>query len=606
MANISKDTNAVNANAHGGADVTNWISQINAGGTVYDIATHHNITFVEGQGGARTTWNGLSDIEVVIPTIKDIVQTPIEFAGTVGADGVITWNDTHKDGPKTGYLVFFTADCAKFSDAEIACEAGDMAIYDGAKWNVVSGENQVQLVGSTDADNRLTIAVGASKDVLTVEGKTLALTLDYADLNGHLNVTPGAVEDVVIDTITVAGKHIDVKEGEKDVRTIGTDKTIKDLKATKLSDGTVNLTGATGLVNSITPAVYTPGTLPTITPNQERTFDVSGGAVSKVDGSDFIATVSNSAVTFVTSDGTGNHIEAMTNITEKVGAAFVNGIHTTKETETADITVEGYIKPTDGVNAKFVTGLEGNITKVITSATKGDIVFGAGSDVVTGLGAEKSDKSGDVLTDVTVTANNDTSVLNEATVTDHVLSFGKTNVTSGVQTTYKSKSFTTGAYSYTKPEYTETAFTTGGFEKVDDVKYTFDKGNETKYERVTEKWGLNTPALTTTKGAYQFSDSGMKASVPAGSYVASATTGTLPTYTPMQFGTTDITGSVNTALDYTDVTIHTLADNINTIDLPGAYTLVEGETGVEVGVAGDITVGGTVNLEGYVTKVEIK
>jgi hypothetical protein len=98
----------------------------------------------------------------------------------------------------------------------------------------------------------------------------------------------------------------------------------------------------------------------------------------------------------------------------------------------------------------------------------------------------------------------------------------------------------------------------------------------------------------------------MKASVPAGSYVASATTGTLPTYTPMQFDTTDITGSVNTALDYTDVTIHTLADGITTIDLPGAYTLVESETGIEVGVAGDITVGGTVNLEGYVTKVEIK
>jgi hypothetical protein len=74
----------------------------------------------------------------------------------------------------------------------------------------------------------------------------------------------------------------------------------------------------------------------------------------------------------------------------------------------------------------------------------------------------------------------------------------------------------------------------------------------------------------------------------------------------MQFGTTDITGSVNTALDYTDVTIHTLADGITTIDLPGKYTLSTVETGgVEVGVAGDITVGGTVNLEGYITDVEV-
>ena len=133
-----------NANVHDGAAVTNWISQINAGGTTYDIATHHSIKFVEG--GEETTWNGLTDLTVVIPTIQDIVQTPIEFAGTVGADGVVVWNATHTDGPKTGYLVFVTADCT-FGD--LACEAGDMAIYDGAKWNIVSGENQVKIVAGT-------------------------------------------------------------------------------------------------------------------------------------------------------------------------------------------------------------------------------------------------------------------------------------------------------------------------------------------------------------------------------------------------------------------------------------------------------------------------
>jgi hypothetical protein len=89
----------------------NWISQINAGGKVYDIATHHSITFKDGKNDQTgIEWNGLSDLEIIIPSITDIVQTPIEFAGTVGENGAITWNDAHKDGPQTGYLVFFTAD----------------------------------------------------------------------------------------------------------------------------------------------------------------------------------------------------------------------------------------------------------------------------------------------------------------------------------------------------------------------------------------------------------------------------------------------------------------------------------------------------------------
>jgi hypothetical protein len=67
MANISSKETLL----HGGAEVTNWISQINAGGTVYDIATHHSITFKDGNGGAETVWNGLTDLEVVIPSIAD-------------------------------------------------------------------------------------------------------------------------------------------------------------------------------------------------------------------------------------------------------------------------------------------------------------------------------------------------------------------------------------------------------------------------------------------------------------------------------------------------------------------------------------------------------
>ena len=157
MANITDKTNL-----NGHVDITdgkqNWISQINAGGTVYDIATHHSVTFVEGNNGAKTVWNGLTDLEVVIPSITDIVQTPIEFAGTVDANGDITWVNGHSK-EEVGSLVFVTDDC---TFAGKACEAGDMAIYDGTKWNIVSGENQVEIVGGTsdvNDDNRTTVAV---------------------------------------------------------------------------------------------------------------------------------------------------------------------------------------------------------------------------------------------------------------------------------------------------------------------------------------------------------------------------------------------------------------------------------------------------------------
>jgi hypothetical protein len=80
-----------NKNVHGEGEVksavTNWISQINAGGEVYDIATHHGITFKDGNGDTTgVTWNGLTDVEIVIPTIQDLIQDPIKFVGTVDED----------------------------------------------------------------------------------------------------------------------------------------------------------------------------------------------------------------------------------------------------------------------------------------------------------------------------------------------------------------------------------------------------------------------------------------------------------------------------------------------------------------------------------------
>lgn len=596
-----------NANVHDGAAVTNWISQINAGGTTYDIATHHSIKFVEG--GEETTWNGLTDLTVVIPTIQDIVQTPIEFAGTVGADGVVVWNATHTDGPKTGYLVFVTADCT-FGD--LACEAGDMAIYDGVKWNIVSGENQVKIVAGTaegvTENNRTTIAVGAAKDVLVVEGKALALTLDYADINAHL--TTGDVEDVKFTNATVGNAYVKLTyEGDQAPMTIGTDINLD--KASALKDGTVDLKNATGLVNSVTFGEFNAGKLPEYNPNSEGKFTVDGGSLNLSSGlatGDFIDSVSMDAVTFETAvDGDANKIKMVTGIVAGNGKEFLKGIHITGEDETADFTIAGFVKPTKD-NVQFVEGLEGNLTPV-TSITDGNFELVSGSDLATGFGDAATGKGGEVLSNVTVTPVKNANVLSTATVTDHVLSFGNVDVMSDVTVAYESRSLNKTGFKYTAPQATNTAFVTSGFTKVADVDYTFGRDKETTYTTTEAMWKLNTPSLKVTKGSYSFNDSGMVATIPSSTFIASVTPGELPSLTDGKVGTTDVTGTVGTELSYETVTVHTLKEEINTITLPGAYTLgsadADGDNTVLVGKAGELaSIVATVDLEKYVVGVE--
>lgn len=603
MANISN-----NVNVHDGAAATNWISQINAGGQVYDLATHHSIKFVDGKGGAETAWNGLSDIEVVIPSITDIVQSPIEFAGTVGSNGEVSWNTAHADGPQVGYLVFITADCT-FNGS--ACEAGDMAIYDGANWQIVSGENQVTITGTTNgeisADNRTVVKVGAVKDVLEVEGKALALTLDYTDLNdNHLAISKGEITSVAFDTMTVGSVGIKLNKADDVVNTIGEEKSFA--KATALKDGTVTLNNATGLVNGIDWGTFDAGTQTTSEGNSEQNLTVSGGNLtltSNQNTGDFVDSVKINAVTFAdATNGEAGSIHMVTDIVAGNGQSFVNGIHVTGAEETADLTIKGYTTP-EKEGVKFVEGIEGGLTPV-TSITDGGIELTDGSDFVTGISSTES-TSGEVVSSVNVTANNNTSVLNSASVVDHVLSFGSTNVTSNVSTTCGYKNLTKGKYAYTAPVATNTAFVTSGFTNVDDVKYTFGKAQETTYTTTTDDWKLNTPELTVTYGGYGFNDAGMKANVPAGTFIASVTAGNLPSWTGYDFTSVDVTGSVKTELTTEDFKFNAL--KANTLNTPGEYSLatVAAESGdIVVGKEGALDANvATVDLSTYLTGVAI-
>jgi hypothetical protein len=485
-----------------------------------------------------------------------------------------------------------------------------MAIFDGEKWNIVTGENQVELVGTTDDNNRLTIAVGSAKDVLTVEGKTLALTLDYADLDKHVALTPGGKVNVDFTKVTVDNDYIKLVKAADQTLSVGVDTTF-DLP-TELASDVVTLKNATGLVNSITWGTFTQGTQTDSSKNSEKKLDITGGSLTLSSGQTeghFVDGVSMGDVTFVDADETDtNKIHVLTGITPGVGAEFLNGIHITGEDETADFTIAGFVKPTKD-NVQFVEGLEGSLTPV-TSITDGDFKLVAGTDLVTGFGAE-STTSGDVLSNVTVTANNNASVLNSAYVEGNVLKFGSANVTNGVTVETKYKSLTKTGFEYTAPKATNTAFVTSGFEKVANVDYTFGRGNETTYTPTDAMWKLNTPDIVLTKGTYTINHTNMKATVPAQSFVTTVTPGELPTWTGYDFGTTDITGTVNTTLTTTPKTLHVANNDITTMTLPCAYTLEKGaaEDGVSltVGKAGDVATSvASVDLTGYITDVTIE
>ena len=561
----------------------NWISQINTGTVTYDIATHHSITFKDGKSDTTgIEWNGLSDLEIVIPSIADIVQTPIEFIGTVGADGKVMDGETEITTFEKGNLVFITANCE--FDGKV-CEPGDMAIYNGPNdWKVVTGENQVEIVGN-NGEAKTTIAIGDAKDVLTVEGKTLTISLDYAKIDKHVSVSKTNAKAVAVEFGDVTVNAVNLKLNQGDAQKVELVNSVDIDNATALANGEVTLINADSLVSSVDFGTWNAGTLASVTKNTEKKLSVTGGSLSAGAGSDFVTDVTLGDVTFEEAgEGDTNKIVMVTGITAASGSnQFVNGIHLTdaSKNESANLTIAGIVSPTNGINTTFVEGLKDKSTKVLTSFTAGSFDLVAGDLLVTGF-AEGSDE---VISSVSATVNNDTPVYNSMSVSDHVLSFNTTNVASGVtvSTNTKKLQLTKTGFSYVPSSVTDSEFVTSGFTKADDVKYTFDKVAETTYTTTSAMWKLNTPQISAPKGAYTINNTGMVATVNAGTFVEGYIDATLPTWTGMSAPTVKVTGSVDTTLSTTKVTVKEL--KVDSINLPGVYTLTSVATG------GDVTVG---------------
>lgn len=689
MANMANILNNVTPSASGdpaALATPDYISQINAGGKLYDIATHHGITFKNGMTDTQgTVWNGITDLEVIIPTVTDLVKTPIQFAGTVDETGTIKYNKDVEATPKSGYLVFITKDCT-FN--EIACEAGDMAVYDGSKWNVVTGENQVEIVGVDSNNEANVVLTAAAKDVLTVEGKHLRLSVDYTGVKDVLKIDKNtAVTLEAIDgTTTVTPMYIKLTKAADTKVTIGETKTLKI--PTELADGKVTIHENVLQKSDFN---FAAGTFPTIKKNDKAIAATVDGTLSvgtdRENGAEgaYVATIDKaikSATLTQTDIAAGATLSFVKGLKSEVGDKFVNGIHVaTEEKEIngeADIVIPGKVSMT---GKTFVTGIgdtEADTGDVLSSVSVGAVTVGGGTDVVTGLDAEREDADGQVITSVTPnniaqdanakwfysglddekSADFDVvtkvevgdvslvadaastlkkSVLETATVTDHVLSFGSVDVSAPVKvsqdaSTIMGKSFTQSGVTLTGFKVTSADLATGGISQAattfkyksfttgsdaltyaEDVKYYFDKAASSKYIANMGYATFTTENSVITKNTPVLQGK-ISVSVPTNSVaVGFADAGTLPSLKIADDATGVLTGSVDKALNKSDETINVLTRN--DISVSGAYSLessdttIEGDGAIKVAKADKYSLTGAhcdIPADSFVTNVSVK
>ena len=603
----------------------NWIKQIATGGTTYDIAVAHGLTFTTGNN--TQVWDGVSDVEVVIPTLSDFIASPIVFVGTVSTDNTITWASGYSAPAQKGYLVYITDDC---TFAEQACEAGDMAVYDGSVWRVISGENQVTIKAGTNPASGATEVVlsTTAKSVLSVEGKELALKLPTSLLTG-VNVTKNAANNISFDEGAVAdvnAKWITLTYiSAAEATAIGSNKVIA--LPTQLTDGTVNLTGDTALVKpgDITSA-WTAGT-DGAHQSAEVTVSISGDVtLTAGNGNDFVTGWIPSSDVFVQTAVKSASLKVVA-ATEKSDDELIatNPFVASNPTFTNDSTLFGTAIVTAATGADFTipgaVSVSAEVTKPVSDGIVVDVVLPtlgddasftdanyAAADSATGIIA--------TIADPTVTINNG-NVIASATVVSNVLVITPATVTA---------SATQGAVTYKKAQYKKTVISNTPGVSYGSIQTAAGQGYKLNTQAVNATFtpgaisyvGVQTTdvsaadkanaytGLTATKGAYTAALSNAAGIIAAGAVITSVTDAKVPV-----LGTVSATGSIaaalsSTALTTSNVTVAELSAtsiNIGTWALGESNSSVSG--GIAVGVAGNAQVTGAITIVSgtYVTEV---
>ena len=628
------------------ASSVNYIKQIFDGSVTHDIAVEKGITFYNGGKDAATafTWDGTRPLEVVIPTLADIVANPVVLKGVINDPATVT-----PKNPEPGYLVYIGKNITFGGQA---CEAGDMAVYYNDKWNVISGENQIQLAGTTDdSGNHSVVLSETAAKVIEVEGKDLSLSVNYADILGKITADGNGEKTIALKDgkTVISGKYLTLSS-TPGVATDITKSVSIDLP-TALASGAVTISNKVLVSDNFT---FTSGSFPTIKKNDaaitvnashNMTIAASGDG-SFVTGVTAIKGVSLSDV----DNAVNSDIAYVADLSTVAGKSFVSGIHAhgaADAEKTPDFIVPGVVTADASVNTfakgwgaesdsgdvvssitvgkvtgDFVTGLTGAGTSVLTGVTFGDTIEDSTrSWFVTGLEGDAAAVTDVTFGEVVVTPQTSAAVIS-ASVNNHVLSFttgnfmtSATAALSGTKVTTKaftkggvklsgfssaSDTLKIGSVSQANTTISYKSLTTGAVTLSQGTTgFHFDKAESAAYKPVMGYKKVNVTAADVSKAGAVLENTAITANIPTEQVDVGLNAGTLPSLT-IAAPTGELAGTVGTEL--TTVSKGWLAVDPDKKMIAGATTWSLVETavsteGIEVAKAGTYDVSGNTVIE---------
>ncbi len=559
------------------ASSVNYIKQIFDGSVTHDIAVEKGITFYNGGKDNATafTWDGTRPLEVVIPTLADIVANPVVLKGIINSASDVPANDKSSDGD-----LYYIGTTGSYFDSAVACEAGDMAIYYNKSWNVISGENQIQLAGTPDASgNRSVVLSETAAKVIDVEGKALNLSVNYADILGKITADGNGEKTIALTNgkTVISGKYLTLLSSTAESKDITTSVSI-DLP-TALASGAVTIPDKVLVKDNFT---FTSGSFPTIKKNDAAiTVNASHNMTIAASGSgDFVTDITAiKSVSLVDSQKSESNIAYVADLSAVAGKSFVSGIHAhgaADADKTPDFTIPGAVTADAAVNTfvtgvedstsglvssitvgkvtgDFVTGLSKNGSSVVTSVTFGDAELDTGgtrSWFVTGLEGEAAAVTDVTFGEVVVTPQTSSAIVS-ASVNNHVLSFTPGNFMTSATAALTGTGVTTKAF-------TKGGVKLSGFEKASD---TLKTGSVSQAETTISYKSLTTGAVTLLQGAatgFHFDKEESYAYTPVMGYKKITVTDAVPTKSGAVLQNTAITANISADQVVVDLNAGTL------------------------------------------------
>lgn len=626
-----------------GTASSEWIKEVNDGSKTHAVAVKNGITFFNGKTDTTgVIWDGVQELEVVIPTLADIVSNPVVLKGIANADTDLPSTASNGD-------LYYIGTAGTYKGE--VCETGDMAICYNSTWHFIQGENQVSLEASE-------LALGkTAQSAITVEGQTLTLAVDYSDVRSNTKVTKNATTtlDVSGAGVSVTAMNIALSQADDSTKDISTAVSI-DLP-TELANGAVTIDSVLRAADF----TFTSGSYPTISKNGAAvsasvSHNLSIGKANAEDGTtgDYLTSVVAIKGVAVADAASGDPgaFGFVSGLAAASGKSFISGIHTwtnADDENPADITVHGTVSAAASQNT-FISGLSAAADSgdVVSAITVGAVTIAAGKGILTGVSTTGSDfvssvtfgtaisdntnqwfynglgeegTTGDVVTSVafgttTLVSDNTyaSSAMVSATVSNHVLSFSTGSFMTPVNISVsgqdvKKKSFTKSGVSLSGFSYASKGFTTGSLNQAAtsvsfksvltgavtltqdaDTKYYFDKEEGNAYTPLMSYKKLTTTDATFTKNTPALQNTTITATIPAETFAVSLEGGSLPTFA-VGAPTGTISGTVGTALTTSEVSWLGIDPSKKDITVAGAYTLVEvSEGGVAVAAAGEYDV----------------